>query len=213
MMRRLLLCLGVALSGLLATACSILPESTSEQVYRLPAAPQKVLDAQAGRDAGFTLRVLTPYSSRILAGMRILVRPPEGNSLNVYKGVRWSDPAPVMLRDRLVDVLRTDGRLEAVSHDANHWTADLLLGGDLNHFEVDYVDAAPVVHIQWDALLIEPLGGHILASRRFRVRQAAAAGEVDAVVQAFGRATDTLADEMRGWILSEGRKLATRGKK
>ncbi len=212
MMRRLLLCLGVALSGLLAAACSILPESASEQVYRLPAA-QKAPDTPAGQPADFTLRVLTPYSSRVLAGMRILVRPPEGSSLNVYKGVRWSDPAPVMLRDRLVDILRADGRLEAVSHDATHWTADLLLGGDLNHFEVDYVDTAPVVHIQWDALLIEPLGAHILASRRFRVRQPAAAGEVDAVVQAFGQATDTLVDEMLVWILDEGRKLAIRGKK
>ncbi len=196
--------LAMLLASLLA-ACSVLPESKLQQVYGLlPAAPAPAANAAPARAApGFTLRVLTPYSNRMLAGTRILVRP-QGSSLNVYEGARWTDPAPVMLRDRLVAVFRADGRLGAVSNDSAQLASDLSLGGDLNHFEVAYEGERPVVHIQWDALLIEPLDARIVASRRFRVRQPAATTQLEDVVQAFGQAADRLLRDMRDWTLREG---------
>lgn len=195
---------GFAVAPLLMAGCSVLPEAETLQVYSLPQVPgteTPATPAPSGQE--WSLKVQTPYSNQILNSNRIVVRP-DHRELSVYKGARWSDPAPVMLRDRLVDALRTRLPATVFGNGSVSVSTDLELGGDLNSFQVDYQTGAPMVHIQLDAFLVKTDSSQVVASRRFSVQEAVNGKEVPEVVSAFGRAADTLSDELAAWVRQHG---------
>ena len=197
-MSRFRLFAALLLLGSLA-ACSVLPKSQVLSTYRLPASN---LPSHAA-SANWTLRVNTPFSSQLLDSTRIAVVPP-GGQISAYQGVRWSDPAPMLLRDRLIDAFLDDGRLKAVSSDESRLQADLELDGDLRSFHSEYQNGQPVTRIRFEARLVQSGSRRILASHRFNVSQAANDTSVPAVVSAFGQAGDQLAREVLEWTLSQG---------
>ena len=190
--------LALLLSGLLG-ACSILPKSEVLSIYRLPAQPL----ASQPPAANWALRVNKPYSSQLLDSTRIAVLPP-GDQISAYQGVRWSDRAPLLLRDRLIDAFRDDARIAAVSSDDSRLHAELELSSDLRAFHSEYRDGRAEARILLDVRLVQSGSLRILASRRFAVSQAAADTSVGAVVQAFGLAADQLAEELVSWTLEQG---------
>ncbi len=181
------------------SACSILPKSQVLSIYRLPASSLPNHEVSAD----WALRVNKPYSSQLLDSTRIAVLPP-GDQISAYQGVRWSDRAPLLLRDRLIDAFLDDGRLKAVSSDDSRLQADLELDGDLRAFHSEYQNGRPAARILFEARLVQSGSLRILASRRFEVSQAASDTSVPAVVNAFGQAGDQLAREVLEWTLSQG---------
>ncbi len=200
-MSRLRLLATLLLIGSLS-ACSILPKSQVLSIYRLPASslPNHAVSAD------WALRVNKPYSSQLLDSTRIAVLPP-GDQISAYQGVRWSDRAPLLLRDRLIDAFLDDGRLKAVSSDDSRLQADLELDGDLRAFHSEYQNGRPAARILFEARLVESGSLRILASRRFEVSQAARDTSVPAVVNAFGQASDQLAREVLEWTLNQGQAV------
>ncbi|MFG3452211.1 ABC-type transport auxiliary lipoprotein family protein [Stutzerimonas stutzeri] len=196
----------LALLGLFATlaACSILPESETLRIYLLPTTPRP---QQASTPAlQHALRINTPQASRILSSQRIAVVP-QGNQISAYQGARWSDAAPVLLRDRLIEAFQRDGRMPSVSNEDVNLYADLSLHSDLRAFQTMYVDDKPVVVITLDARLVNRNDQHTLANHRFEVRQPSADPSVESVVEAFGKASDRLSGEILEWTLSHARTL------
>ncbi|MBU1329942.1 MAG: membrane integrity-associated transporter subunit PqiC [Gammaproteobacteria bacterium] len=192
----------LTLSALLG-ACSVLPKSEPLTYYLLPASPT-VSQAAAGQ-VTWSLRVDKPYSNQLLDSPRIAVLP-GGAQVAAYQGARWSDRAPILLRDRLVDAIRADGRVAAVSSDDARLAADLVLSSDLRAFQSEYHAGQPAVHIVLEARLVQAGSQQIVASQRFEVRQPTADPSVDAVVAAFGQAGDRLASELVAWTLGEGQR-------
>ncbi len=197
-MSRLRLLAALLLIGSLA-ACSVLPKSQVLSIYRLPASSLPSHDTSTD----WALRVNKPYSSQLLDSTRIAVLPP-GDQISAYPGVRWSDRAPLLLRDRLIDAFLDDGRLKAVSSDESRLQADLELDGDLRAFHSEYQKGRPAARILFEARLVQSGSLRILASRRFEVSQAASDTSVPAVVNAFGQAGDQLAREVLEWTLTQG---------
>jgi cholesterol transport system auxiliary component len=192
--------LALLLASLLG-ACSILPKSEVLSIYRLPANP---LSSQPAT-VEWALRVNKPYSSQLLDSTRIAVLPP-GDQISAYQGVRWSDRAPLLLRDRLIDAFRDDARIPAVSSDESRLHADLELASDLRAFHSEYRDGSPVARIVLDARLVQSGSLRILASRRFDIDQVATDTSVSSVVQAFGQAADQLSRQLVDWTLEQGRQ-------
>lgn len=185
-------------------ACSILPEQAPSDVYRLPTASP----ASTGKmPVSWSLRVVRPKSSETLDSPRIAVIP-EGNVISSYKGARWSDPAPVLLRNRLTDAFYRDGRIQWISTDDSNLQADFELGGELQAFQSEYRGASIEVVIRLDARLADDRQ-RIVASQRFEVHQPVADKQVSAVVSAFGRASDTLAAQVLQWTVEQGEKRYT----
>ncbi len=191
--------------GLLLAGCSILPKVEAPNIYLLPATPAQAAPQQTQLQQ--SLRIATPEASRMLDNIRIAVVP-QDNLITAYQGARWSDRAPRLLRDRLLDGFRIDGRFAAVSSDEAQLHADLELTGDLRAFQTEYVQGAPVVVIRYDAQLVQSRSQKILAARRFDIRQPVAGKEVPQVVTAFGQATDQLATQVIAWVATSATATA-----
>jgi cholesterol transport system auxiliary component len=187
-------------------ACSILPQAEPSDVYRLPAAPAP---ASAGPAAiqSWSLRLNKLQASEALNRPSIAVIP-QGDVISSYKGSRWSDPAPVLLRNRLLDGFQRDGRVTLLSTDDSNFQADLELGGSLQAFQTEYQGAQASVVVRVDALLVRGYDQRILASRRFEERQPLSAVQVPAVVAGFGKASDRLTAKVVAWAVEQGQKLA-----
>lgn len=186
------------------SACSVLPESETLRIFLLPTTPTPQQSSEPTLQ--HALRINTPQASRILSSQRIAVVP-QGNEISAYGGARWSDAAPALLRDRLIEAFQRDGRMPSVSNEDVNLYADLSLHSDLRAFQSEYVDGKPVVLIKLDARLVNRNDQHTLANRRFEVRQPSAGTDVEQVVEAFGKASDRLSDEVLQWTLSHARKL------
>ncbi|MBS66925.1 MAG: hypothetical protein CMK98_00905 [Pseudomonas sp.] len=198
-MSRLALIRPLALASLLGTlaACTLLPEAESIRVYLLPAAEAPA--SQQGERLQQALRIHTPHASRILAGSRIAVVP-DGNQISSYQGARWSDAAPTLLRDRLIEQFRQSGPV-AVSNEDSNLFAELELFSELRAFQSEYIDGRPQVLVRLDAQLATAPGQRILASRRFEIRRPSASPQLESVVAAFGEASDELSRQLQRWTI------------
>ncbi|WP_342654150.1 ABC-type transport auxiliary lipoprotein family protein [Pseudomonas sp. F3-2] len=192
-------------TALLSTAaCSILPKQEPSDVYRLPTASAT---SKAQTPAPWSLRVVRPKSSETLDSARIAVIP-QGDVISSYKGARWSDPAPVLLRNRLTDAFYRDGRVLSISTDDSNLQADFELGGELQAFQSEYRGQAIGVVIRLDARLSDERQ-RIVASRRFEVHQPVGDKQVAAVVAGFGQASDSLAAQVLQWTVEQGQRHYT----
>ncbi|MCQ4257932.1 ABC-type transport auxiliary lipoprotein family protein [Pseudomonas stutzeri] len=185
-------------------ACSVLPESETLRIFLLPITPTPQQSSEPTLQ--HALRINTPQASRILSSQRIAVVP-QGNEISAYGGARWSDAAPALLRDRLIEAFQRDGRMPSVSNEDVNLYADLSLHSDLRAFQSTYIDGKPVVLITLDTRLVNRNNQHTLANRRFEVRQPSTGTGVEQVVEAFGQASDRLSAEVLEWTLGHARKL------
>ncbi|WP_019340836.1 ABC-type transport auxiliary lipoprotein family protein [Stutzerimonas stutzeri] len=185
-------------------ACSILPESETLRVFLLPTTPAQQQASEPTTQQA--LRINTPQASRILASQRIAVVP-QGNQISAYQAARWSDAAPMLLRDRLIEGFQRDGRMPSVSNEDVNLYADLSLHSNLRAFQSVYVDGKPVVVITLDARLVNRNDQHTLANRRFEVRRPSADPSVESVVEAFGLASDRLSADIIDWTLHHASQL------
>ncbi|MGI1085912.1 ABC-type transport auxiliary lipoprotein family protein, partial [Pseudomonas aeruginosa] len=159
-----------------------------------PARPAPPLD--------WSLRIARPRTSLVLESPRIAVRP-HGDEISVYQGARWSDPAPSLLRDRLMQAFQADGRVRGLSSDDSNLQADFELGGDLRAFQTEYPNGQASALIRYDARLVRTDDKRVVASRRFEVSQPVDGKKVAAVVSAFGKAGDTLSAQVLDWTLRQ----------
>jgi cholesterol transport system auxiliary component len=180
-------------------ACSVLPKAETPDIYRLPSTP---LPHAQGAPASWSLRINTPQAERMIDSSRIAVMP-QGDLVSVYKGARWSDTATTLLRNRLVDAFRDDGRIASVSNDDNALPASYTLAGDLRAFQSEYQGNAPVVVIRFDARLVRNKGLQVVATRRFDITQPVGGTAVPQVVAAFGQASDALASQVVAWTMQQ----------
>ena len=183
----------------LVSACSILPKPDPSDVYRLASTQP----ASQGTPVSWSLRVTKPQTSEFLDSPRIAVEP-DGNLISNYANSRWSDPAPVLLRNRLLDGFQRDGRVTLLSTDETNLQADYELGGQLQAFQSEYRGKTVEVVIRLDARLVRGRDQRIIASRRFEVRQPVSDTQVPAVVAGFGAAGDQLNKQVVDWVVQQG---------
>ena len=194
----------VLCAAVLLPACSVLPEAEPLDVSVLPVtgdASATAVPAAAGAQA-WSLRVVRPAAGVHLAGQRIVVMP-EDNRVSVYQGAGWSDPAPVLVRDRVLEAFRADGRVGALSSDERQLHADFELDSDLRAFQSEYRGGRPEAVLRLDARLVHTASRRIVASRTFEQRQPTEDPAVPAVVQAFGTAADRLSAAVVDWTVRE----------
>ena len=190
------------LAGLLA-GCSVLPQAAPVDLYQLPSAlPQRLPSADQSAPRPESLRVMRPTAGTLLAGQRIIVLP-AGDRVSHYKGAQWSEPAPLLLRNRLLDALRSQARLATLSSDDRMLQADFELDGELRAFQSIYQDGLPQVLLRLELRLVRTATQRVVASYHFEQRQPATGSALPAVVSAFGQASDRLALQVADWSVEQ----------
>ena len=196
----------VLLAGFtMISSCSILPKPEPFEVYRLPSA--QGASANHGTPQRWSLRLSKFQSGEALNSPNIAVIP-QGDLISHYQGSRWSDPVPVLVRNRLLEGFQHDGRVPLLSTDDSIFQTDLELGGSLQAFQTEYQGTNAGVVVRLDALLVRSYDQRILASRRFEVRQPLSNVQVPAVVAGFGQANDQLTAQVVNWTVEQGQRLA-----
>jgi cholesterol transport system auxiliary component len=196
--------LGLCALLALVSSCSILPTPQTLAIYQLP--PPSIASASQTDQLPqlpLTLHISKPDSSRVTDTQRVLILRPD-NRISAYKGVRWSDSPPVLLRNQLTSAFRADGRLSVVSDKNVNLTRDLELSGELYSFHVEYVGGKPAAVIRFYAVLAQPTRNRVIASRGFETRQPVEGKGMPEVVAAFGKGADDVATQIIDWTIQHG---------
>lgn len=189
----------VSAALLLSAGCSILPESEPATLYRLPASDLSSATISSS-SASQRLGIADPEAGHLLSSNRIVVYP-ERNVVNVYEGARWHEDAPDLLKARLITGLQQSQLFAGVGSD--RLPHDLLLLSELRHFQSDYVTTPPTVKVQLDAQLVGTQHRTPLAAMNFTTSAQASSVDIADVVDAFGRASDELTEQLATWLAQQ----------
>lgn len=183
----------------LLASCTVFPEQPAHQIFQLPAStvPKNTTGA-----IDTTLRVSAPLAITPIDSNRILVNP-DAHEIRAYEGARWSNRAPVMLGNYLLESFRRDGRLATVVSDTSPARSHLTLAGDLTRFQAEYHNGTPVIQVQLNLQLIDERTRETVANNRFEVSHPATGEKIHAVVNAFGKASDELARQVIDWTVKQ----------
>lgn len=197
----------LALAVLLAplAGCGLLPKQAPLALYR----PEATIAADAAwPQVAWQLRIARPYADDTHDSARILVRPQPGE-LQVYKGAAWTQPAPDLVLDTLVRAFDDSGRVAGVGRRGEGVGADYELLLDLRRFEADYDGGAtPNARIALGARLVRNDDDRVVASHVFEADVPAGGTAVPEVQRAFSQGLGTVATQLIGWTLAEGRRDA-----
>lgn len=173
------------------------PFTTYAPRYVAPAAATNVAPVE------WQLAIDTPLASDALDTPRMLVMPSPG-VLETYKGARWSDTTPMLLRSLLIAAFQQSNRIAGVGASTTGLHADYALSIDLYDFETQYRDGAAHATIRLDAKLTDLSANRIAAARAFEAdAPVGGSGAADAAA-GFNAALAELLPQMVGWTLEQG---------
>ncbi len=189
----------LAAASLLATpgCISLLPESEPVSLYRLDALMDEELAPSANAQTLVVERVTAP---RGLAVDRVaLLREGE---LAYMAGAAWLSPAPVLVQDRILDILQSETPQLIPARTEDGVDSRYRLQIELRRFEAEYdqgASRAPVIQMRVMARLIDREDRTLAAARRFDVSVRASDNRQSAIVAAFSEATNETARSLAQW--------------
>jgi cholesterol transport system auxiliary component len=160
-------------------------------------------DAAKGAPVPWQLSIDTPVASDALDTPRMLVMPSPG-ALETYKGARWSDTAPMLLRALMVQAFQQSGRISGVGASTSGLHGDYLLATDLYDFETQYRDGSPHAVIRLNAKLTDSSTNRIVAARAFEADAPVAGSQPAAAATSFEQSLAQLLPSIVDWALTEG---------
>jgi cholesterol transport system auxiliary component len=149
------------------------------------------------------LAIDTPLASDTLDTSHMLVMPTPG-AIESYKGARWSDAMPMLLRGLLIQAFQDSGRITGVGAITSGLHADYSLTIDLYDFETQYRDGSPHAVIRLNAKLNDFSVNRVRAARTFEVDTPVAGAEAAEAAAAFNQALNDLLPQIVEWTFEQG---------
>lgn len=159
--------------------------------------------AAAAPAVGWQLVVETPQASEALNTPRIVVMPSPG-VIEVYPGARWSDPAPALLRNLMLQGFAQSGRILGVGSSTGALNADYALAIDLQSFQAEIRSDGWHAVIALQARLLDYRTSRVVAAKAFAVDTPFAARDTAAAFAAFEASVQQLVSELVDWTLTAG---------
>jgi cholesterol transport system auxiliary component len=153
--------------------------------------------------ANYQLVVTVPDSPQSLDSARIaLARSP--TTIDYFASSAWTDRAPVMVQDLLVESFENTKKIVSVGRDTSGLRADYVLVTDLRDFEARYyqgTDRPPQVRVRLTAKLIKMPEREIIGGLDAIKVSDAERNDIDSIVGAFGEATGNAMKMIVQWTL------------
>ena len=152
---------------------------------------------------GYQLVVQVPDAPQSLDTARVaLARSPTTN--DYFANAAWTDRAPVMVQDLLVESFENTRKIISVGRDTTGLRADYVLLTDLRDFEARYyegTDKPPQVRVRITAKLIKMPEREIIGGLDAVKTSDAEKNDIDSIVAAFGEATGNALKMVVQWTL------------
>ncbi|HET8848531.1 MAG TPA: ABC-type transport auxiliary lipoprotein family protein [Marinobacter sp.] len=180
----------LALSG-----CTVLP---------IPEAPRLVDLAEPASTPTMTtsrpvsLRVDTPLASAPINGARILIKP-SVYEFQALSGAQWRDSIPVVLRDYLIQQLRSSGGFDNVASDTSPASTDHTLVLEISGFHARLNGEATLVELQVHGELLNNQSRSTLCAHNFSVSEPVEGTALDTLMGGFSAAAWALSSELTAW--------------
>jgi len=152
---------------------------------------------------GYQLVVQVPDAPQSLDTARVaLARSP--TTIDYFANAAWTDRAPVMVQDLLVESFENTRKIVSVGRDTTGLRADYVLLTDLRDFEARYyegTDKPPQVRVRITAKLIKMPEREIIGGLDAVKTSDAEKNDIDSIVAAFGEATGNAMKMVVQWTL------------
>ena len=200
-MIRMRRCLPLAVVLVLGACSSLTGKREPFTVYSPRYTPPA--DAAKAPPVPWQLTIDTPIAGDALDTSRMLVMPTPG-AIETYKGGRWADTMPLMLRALLIQAFQDSGRIAGVGATAAGLHADFSIAIDLHDFETQYRDGAPHAVIRLNAKLNDISVNRVRAARMFEADEPLSGTQASDASAAFERALDQMLPQMVAWAFEQG---------
>ena len=191
-------CTALLIAALSNTACTVLPRPEPPRVMDLAAASWQPTFEQA---LDTSIRINTPLASDPVDSSTILLKP-TSYEFRAFKKARWRDSAPVLIRDHLARHLRSSQGFHNVVIDTSAANTAHTLLTELSAFQIEQSGNTYQVVLDLHAEVTNDQSGNSLCIRSWSIQEVAASSELESAVEAFSRASNTLAGELSQWAWS-----------
>lgn len=124
-------------------------------------------------------------------------------SVDYFAGAAWTDRAPVMVQNLLVESFENTGKIAAIDRESLALRADYVLEPDLRDFTAIYGSAeAPTVRVRIGLKLVRLPEKQIVAQRTVSADAPAQQNAVAGVVGAFNTALHQVIGDAVAWTLA-----------
>jgi cholesterol transport system auxiliary component len=189
----------LALPGVLAACSAPLGGGSPPQLYTL--SPQREFPATLPKTSA-QLLIEAPSAPGGLDSERIALMK-SAISLDYFAGAAWTDRAPRMVQNLLVESFENTGKIAAIDRESLALRADYVLEPDLRDFTAIYGEsAAPTVRVRIGLKLVRLPEKEIVAMRTVSADAPAQQNSVPAVVEAFNTALHQVVGDAVAWTLA-----------
>lgn len=190
----------VALLPLLAGCGGLLPEPPKRQLYRVM--PSFAFPAGLPHSSA-QLLITAPIAPAGLDSRRMALSTTPV-SLDYYADGEWTDRAPFLVQDALVDGFEKSGALPAVAPDHGGLSADFVLDASVDDFTAHYDSPTgpPLVRVAFTAKLVRMSDRKIIAHTSVAGERRAAANTLPEIVRAFDAALGGAVPDIVVWTVS-----------
>lgn len=164
--------------------------------------PPGDLPVRQGRPLARDIVIEEPTASGAVSTDRIMIQP-SALQAQYLPGVRWGDPAPLMMQTLMLRSLDATGAFQFVGRRPLGPGGDFAIVSEIIDFQAELTpegDAA-VVEVRMIVRIVRERGVQVVATRRFAASSLAASLEDMALAQAFDEATGRVLSDFTVWTL------------
>lgn len=188
-----------ALTAALLSGCSIFPTPEPKTQYTL-SSPTPLVKAPKILQPALIIKVPTADAS--LNTAEIAVSPSPGTRTYI-EGALWTDRAPVVLQNLLIQGFQNSGVFSNVGTPGTGIAANIILDSQLRDFSVHYEGNTPVIVVDLYMKIFNLKARQIIEGQRFEVKVYAAQNNQLAIRQGFQEAVDQLTTDIIQWLVTK----------
>ncbi|WP_338453571.1 ABC-type transport auxiliary lipoprotein family protein [Candidatus Bealeia paramacronuclearis] len=198
--------ISLLLSVFFLSGCSIFPTSEPKTQYTL-SAPSPELKTDHVFESGLLIK--TPSADASLNTAEIAVSPEQGTRTYI-EGALWTDRAPSMLQNLLIQGFENSNLFPNVGGPGSGIMANLILQSQLRDFSVHYEKGLPVAQIDLFVKVLSLKKRQVLVSHHFTKSVPIRQNNQISIRDGFQKAVDQMVLEIIQWMVVQNLPQTTK---
>ncbi len=206
------MCAGLGLSA--CGSISLVKPTPAADIYDLtPVAKEATSEAETSSDAfaasedgppeEWLMIVEEPMAERAIDTDRIMLKPSQ-LEIQYIGGARWSDRAPSMIQDHMIESFETSGQFAYIGRENSGLLPNYELKSELQDFQVEtFGGGGPRVVAKLSFKVVRYPSSRIVSTQVFGVEVPIVSKRITKIVDGFDQAVDQIVNEAIAWSVEE----------